>query len=135
MNGDWRQPVRRLVVAQVQVGSTPTGHKGEALLDNLEFHKKLISKITSEGVTGDALIPYVESIWHDAQKGININIAPVIECNSATDEELELFADFIVEGVDFEGLIQGYKEEVLGRLYSLTDEELEKEKEFYEYQA
>ena len=127
--------MRRLVVAQVQVGSTPTGHPGETLLNDLEFHKKLISKITREGVTGDSLIPYVESIWHDAQKNININIAPVIECNSATDEELELFADFIVEGVDFEGLIQGYKEEVLERLYSLTDEELEKEKEFYEYQA
>ena len=55
--------------------------------------------------------------------------------NSASDFELKEFAEFIADGVDVQGLIESYEEEVADRLYGLTDEELQKEKEFYEYEV
>jgi len=53
--------------------------------------------------------------------------------NTFTDESIDLFANFITQGVDLEGLVEAYEEEVLERLYKLTDDELRKEAEFYNY--
>ena len=53
--------------------------------------------------------------------------------NTWSDEELKKFAEFIADGVELNGLLEQYTEEVVERLFALTDEELAREKEFYEY--
>lgn len=97
---------------------------------DLDYHKKLLSAITANGLKGDMLHTHVQHIWDDAIKSVT---ADIIKKNTATDESLNLFANFIVQGVDIEGLVQAYEEEVFDRLYGLTDEELKKEEIFYSY--
>lgn len=99
-------------------------------ITDLDFHKKLFSAITSNGVKGDVLHTHVQHVWDDAIKSVTIDTS---KKNTATDEALTLFAAFIVQGVDIEGLVQAYEEEVFDRLYGLTDEELKKEEAFYNY--
>lgn len=97
---------------------------------DLDYHKKLLAAITANGLKGDMLHTHVQNIWDDAIKSVTADIS---KKNTATDESLNLFANFIVQGVDLEGLVQAYEEEVFDRLYGLTDEELKKEEEFYSY--
>lgn len=99
-------------------------------IKDLDYHKKLLSAITADGLKGDMLHTHVQHIWDDAIKSVTVDIS---KKNTATDESLNLFANFIVQGVDIEGLVQAYEEEVFDRLYGLTDEELKKEEEFYSY--
>ena len=99
-------------------------------ITDLDFHKKLLSAITTNGIKGDVLHTYIQNIWDDAIKSVTADIS---KKNTATDESLNLFANFIVQGVDIEGLVQAYEEEVFDRLYGLTDEELKKEEAFYNY--
>lgn len=100
-------------------------------ITDLDFHKKLLSRLTNDGIKGDVLHHHIQDIWDDAIKSVTVTNNE--KKNTATDEYLDLFAEFIVQGVDIEGLVEAYKEDVFDRLYGLTDEELEKEKEFYEY--
>jgi hypothetical protein len=100
-------------------------------ITDLDFHKKLLSRLTNDGIKGDVLHHHIQDIWDDAIKSVAVNNNE--KKNTATDEYLDLFAEFIVQGVDIEGLVEAYKEDVFDRLYGLTDEELEKEEEFYEY--
>ena len=102
-------------------------------ITDLDFHKKLLSRLTNDGIKGDVLHHHIQDIWDDAIKSVTVTNNE--KKNTATDEYLDLFAEFIVQGVDIEGLVEAYKEDVFDRLYGLTDEELEKEKEFYEYKT
>lgn len=95
-------------------------------MNDLEFHKVVLKKVIN-----NFLDQYIQNIWDDAIK--SVTIIDNEKKNTASNESLTLFANFIVQGVDLEGLVQSYEEEVFDRLYGLTDEELQKEKEFYDY--
>ena len=100
-------------------------------ISDLDFHKKLLSRLTNNGIKGDVLHHHIQDVWDDAIK--SVAIVNNTKKNTATDESLNLFANFIVQGVDIEGLVQAYEEDVFDRLYGLTNEELEKEEAFYNY--
>lgn len=62
--------------------------------------------------------------------------APVIpKHNSESYDELKNIAAHIAECADLEAILTSHEEDILIRLQGLSDEELKKEKEFYEYES
>jgi len=100
-------------------------------MNDLEFHKRLISSVTKLGVVGDKLHHHIQDVWDDAIK--SVTVIDNSKKNSATDEDLQSFRDFIVDSTNTEVLVDIFEAETFDRLWSMTDEELQKEKEFYGY--
>jgi hypothetical protein len=107
--------------------------KDERPLGDLEFHKKLISGVTKLGVTGEMLRHHVQDVWDDAIK--STLVIDNEKKNTATDGELYKFSEFIAEDVNLNALAVSYEEEIFDGLWRMTNEELTKEKEFYDYEG